>query len=267
MLRINLLPAYIAEQRRTRMTIVLMSVLFVALLAALLGYTFGMLKPQVDQVTEEATRADEEATQVEALQADAQNIKSKIKPIEDKVAFVENVRFYNGLRPRIFRQVAKFTERQVEYSAMSAQADTLQVQAFVYGPRVLDKIAKFYVSLYNNPDIKTLSWRGMPSYPNNLNPTVGLAGMAPDPSLGGLPVQVTAQLLQPISAPVPPGGGASRSGGMGGMMGGMGMMMGGMGPGGPPGGMMGGRPPGGAVAPSTGGAGGAGSSTRSKDEG
>lgn len=251
MLRINLLPAYIAEQRKTKMAWVVTGTGVAAVVVGLVGYQFGYLQPQVAKMTQEATDADTAASAVEALEQKAQGEIAKIAPLQAKVTFVQGVRYFNLLVPQIYRNVAKYTYNRVEYSAMNASGDTLQISAMVQN---LSDVGRFYLTLFANPDITAISIKGMPGWPNNASQTTPLPGSGNvNPNRAGFPLAVTAKLAKTVTPPAFAGA-AAPGGGMGGsMMGGMsGPMMGGMsgmmGPGGAGGGSMGG----------SGGAGGAG---------
>ncbi len=239
MLRINLLPAYIAEQRKIRMAWVATGFGVAAVVGGMLGYQFGYLQPKVSDMTAQAQQADTEASAVEKLESDAKNELAKIQPLQAKVTFVKGVQYFNLLVPQIYRNVARYTYNKVEYSSMNATGDTLTINAMVQD---LSDVGRFYLTLFANPDITALSIKGMPGWPNATTASNPLPGQGPvDPNRGGFPLGVTAKLAQSIAppsfagAPAPGGGG-----GMGGMMGGSGAMMSGM----MSGGMAGGAPAG-----------------------
>jgi hypothetical protein len=224
MLRINLIPAYIAEEKKKKGHLAGAIALFAAAAAIPCLYTFvqaaphkadgadpeeltGSLVSQVDSVTQSATKLADLAAQKQAKVTEAETTRSGIKPISDKRDFVNNTLYYNRIRPEIFRNVAKYTYKDVEYNSMSVSGDVLQLSAFV---KNFSDIGRFYLTLFANPDIKALSFEGLHGWPNSN-------------SGGGAP-----------SSPLSAMGG---SGGMGTMMGGRG---GGMPSGyGPPAGMMG----------------------------
>ncbi|MFM7323166.1 MAG: PilN domain-containing protein [Armatimonadota bacterium] len=250
MLRINLLPAYIAEQRKTRMAWVATGFGVAAVVGGLIGYEFAYLQPKVSEMTQQAQKADSEASAVEKLEQDAKNELAKIQPIQAKVTFVKGVQYFNLLVPQIYRNVARYTYNKVEYSSMNASGDTLTINAMVQD---LSDVGRFYLTLFANPDITALSIKGMPGWPNATtasNPLPGEGNVNPD--RGGFPLGVTAKLAQAVAPPAFAGAPAAAGGGMGGMMGAGGApMMGGMMSGGMAGGM-----PGGAGGGSMGGSGG-----------
>jgi hypothetical protein len=235
MLRINLIPAYLAEEKKKKGHFAGAIALFAAAAAVPLLYTFvqaaphkadgadpaeltGSLVSQVDSVTQSATKLADLASQKQAKVSEAETVRSGIKPISDKRDFVNNLLYYNRIRPEIFRNVAKYTYKDVEYNSMSVNGDVLQLSAFV---KNFSDIGRFYLTLFANPDIKALSFEGLHGWPN------GNSG-------GGAP-----------SSPMGAMGGSSGMGMMGGKGGGMPSGMGGGMPSGygPPAGMMGGGGP------------------------
>jgi len=201
------MPAYIAEQRKTKAAVVGTAAGVVAVIGCLLGYQFGYLVPSVNTMIEEANAADNDAKAVEAIEAETTSTLSQIKPLQDKVNFVKSVQFHNVLVPQIYRNVAKYTYRKVEYSSMAVNGDSLSINAYVQN---LSDVGKFYLTLFANPDIKSVSISALPGWPNATSQTVGLPGEAPlDPNANGFPLQVSANLVLPVAAPVPPGGGGS----------------------------------------------------------
>jgi hypothetical protein len=250
MLRINLLPAYIAERKKTRLAIILASLLFLGITGLGLGYHFGVLTPQVEEAKrladEEQVKADRVTQLIAAIEAE----KQKIKPIEDKVNFVENVWFHNTVRSKVFRNAARFTDPKVEFSGMAANGNTLSINAYA---RSLDDLGRFYIGMFGNPDVSAVSISGIPGWPRNRADQSNFQGYNP---LGNQaqtaasewwPVQMVATLVRPIVTPQLPAtltGGGQGGFGMPGGMGGPGMM-GPMGGGPMDGGAMGDMPGGG----------------------
>lgn len=223
-LRINLMPAYIAEQRKTSSAVVGTVAGVIAVVGGLLGYHFLVLTPQVNNMIEQANAADADAKIVEGIEAQTASTLSQVKPLQDKVDFVKQVQFHNVLVPQIYRNVAKYTYNKVEYNSMNVQTDALTISAYV---QKLADVGRFYLTLFANPDIKSVSISGLPGWPNASSQTVGLPGDAPlDPNAQGFPLQVSANLVLPVLPPSPPGAAGAAAGGMaGGMGGGMGSSM------------------------------------------
>jgi hypothetical protein len=235
MLRINLLPAYIAEQKKKRANLVWAGALLATFIAAPLVYRFTMQEKTYNDTKALADQADLDATAVETTEQNTKNKLAEIAPLQAKVDFVADIQFYNKFPGLVYRNVARYTYRGVEYNSMSVQGDSLSVNAFV--PK-LEDVGRFYLTLFGNPDIKALSIKGMPDWR-----TMQAMKQLPPDARRGFPVQVSAQLIHNVTPPSAPAGGAGGMGGAMGMMGGgmpPGMMSGSLsGSGMPPGGMSG----------------------------
>lgn len=161
MLRINLLPAYIAERRKTRLTIAAFSAAFLAVTGGLLAYYF-VKEAQVQDLEAKASAEETAAQAVQAIQAQAQTTRSGVQPILDKVSYVDQVRFYNTLRPRIYRQVAAYTHKDIQYNSMAVTGRSLAVSAFA---KNLSDIGRFLITMFGNPDLTAVSVSGPPGWP------------------------------------------------------------------------------------------------------
>ena len=162
MLRINLLPAYIEERKKTRNVIIGVVAGVLAVIAALSFYTWGVLSPAVAAQQAAADEQEKLAKEVQTIQADAENILAEAKPITDKSDYVKQVRFYNTLRQNIYRRVAQYTYKEIEYSAMTAGGQTLQLSAYA---KKLSDVGRFYIQLFGNPDLSAVSISGIPGWP------------------------------------------------------------------------------------------------------
>ncbi len=172
MLRINLLPAYIAERRKIRATIAGFAAGFAATLV-LLGAWYATLQTQVTAREQAANEQERLAGEVTQIEQEAQNIRTEVTPILQKKEFVDGVLFYNTLRPKIFRQAAAYTYRNIEYSAMAVEGQTLSIQAF--GRNVSD-VGRFLITMFGNPDLRAVSVAGVPGWPPQANTSGGAAG-------------------------------------------------------------------------------------------
>ena len=224
MLRINLLPAYIAERQKVRNAIIGSVILFLAVVGAMLGYQFLVLNKALEERTAEAEAKQQEADAEAAYEAKTASIRTQIKPLQEKVDFVEFTRYYNTLRPRIFRKAAEYTYRDVEYNQMSVSGNTLSINAYV---KNIADVGRFYITFFGNPDVTAVSISGIPSWPAATGGTQGLLNVPGQPVpayLRSFPVALNATLAKPISPPPLPaslqGGGAAGAGGAPGAPGG-----------------------------------------------
>ena len=225
MLRINLLPAYIAEQKKTRAAWVWAGSALAICIAAPLVYRFGFQDPLYQQTKNNADAADAAALEVETTEQKTKDELAKIQPIQAKVDFVKDIQYYNRFPGLVYRNVARYTYRGVEYNSMAVQGDSLSISAVA--PK-LEDVGRFYLTLFGNPDIKALSIQGMPNWQD-----MQQRSQLPPDAQRGFPIQVAAQLIHNVTPPGPPTGGAAGGAGMPGGAGMSGMPSGAMmGPGG-----------------------------------
>lgn len=246
MLRINLLPASLGEQKKVRLAIILASLLFAAVLIGMLGYHFGVIIPAAVAREEEATNEENEQARVQKISDDAKKELAQVKPILDKVEFVESVQFHNTIRQTIFANAARYTVPEVEYNGMSVNANVLTVSAFA---KNLSDLGRFYLYMFGNPDLTAVSIQGIPAWPPaNRNPSNPFDNNQSNAGTW-FPVQLTGTLVRPVVTPQLPATLFGAQGGQGGFGGGFG------GPGGfsggPPSGFSG-PPAGGFSGPPTG---------------
>lgn len=239
MLRINLLPASLGEQKKVRLAIILASLLFAGVLFGMLGYHFLKIIPDAQAAEQRATDEETQQARVQKISDDAKSELQRVQPILDKVNFVESVQFHNTIRQTIFANTARYTIPQVEYDGMSVNNNVLSVSAYA---KNLSDLGRFYLYMFGNPDLTAVSIQGIPSWPPaNRNP----ADPFGNPQQGGtwFPVQMTGTLVRPVVTPTLPASlfGGQAQGGAGGFGGGFPGGAGGLPPGyggfsGPPGG-------------------------------
>lgn len=229
-LRINLLPAYIGEKKKKQGLIALFSVI---VLASILGplFWYTTVKNQVDTTNAEAEATEGRAARLDTLTSQASQERQQIAPLQDKVNFVEAVAFYNGWRQKIFRNAAKYTYSQVEYSSMAVSGNTLTINAYANN---VDDLGRYLITFFGNPDVEAVSISNPPGWNPQQQQPIQVGQARPRT---GFPFTVTARLLKAVQAPALPaslgvGGGAGAPGGAP------------PGFGGPPPGFEGGPPPG-----------------------
>jgi hypothetical protein len=211
-LRINLLPAYIAETKKTRNAIIGFSALFIAAVLASLGY-YGVRQGQTTELEASADAKEQEATAatavVNGIKAESSKLREQIAPIGQRVKFVEDVRFYNTWVQKIYRRAAQYTDRRVEYSSMAVNGGTLTMTGYVTagpGPATaVDNLARYLITFYGNPDVTAVTVTGPPGWQRpsqaNVNP---LAAPATTSSASGFGFSVNATLLRALQRPALP---------------------------------------------------------------
>jgi hypothetical protein len=213
-LRINLLPAYIAERKKTQGAIVAAALVFALATAAPL-FLFIKSQNDVKAMKEEADQLESEASKVDTLNSQASSELAKIQPIQDKVDFVQGVLFYNGWRQKIYRRAAQYTISSVELNSMAVQGNTLSINGYANS---VDDLGRYLITFFGNPDVEAVSISGPPGYSAQQQQPVQL-GQAPARS--GFNFTVTARLIRAITPPVLPqslgaAGGGAAGGGFGG---------------------------------------------------
>jgi hypothetical protein len=203
MLRINLLPAYIAQRKRVTNTIIGMVALFLIVNGLMLGYNFAVLGPAVTAKEEEANAMQAKADAVVAYEAETTQIRAKVKPLQEKVQFVELVRYHNGIRQKIFRNVARYTYKNVEYDSMAVSGSTLSLRGYV---AQLSDIGRFYITLFGNPDVTAVSLTSsLPSWPSGAtNQQAQAVNTTTGPIKPAYQVAATATLVRPVVTPTLP---------------------------------------------------------------
>lgn len=221
MLRINLLPAYLAERRKVRAAIVLSALAFLVVTGGGLGYVFGSLNQQVKTTQDLAEAKQAEADKETAYESATAALRTQIQPLVDRVKFVDDIKFHNVIRQKIYRQAVRYTYRKVEYDAMSVAGNTLSISATVSS---LSDIARFYILMFGNPDVTAVSITGVPTWADvkKAQPLVIPGG--PPPAPPRYRIAMNATLTHSVSPPGLPasmqggpagGGGGSSFGGQG----------------------------------------------------
>jgi len=204
-LRINLLPAYIADVRRTKVAII---AVVATLLAAGAGtfVVYNALKQTTETKESDATAMEQQAStataEVNKIKNEASGLRSKIAPIEDKVNFVKDIRFYNTWVQKIYRRAARYTDARIEYSSMAVSGSTISMSGYAQN---VDDLARYLITFYGNPDVTAVSVSGPPGWQRpaqtiNSNPLAGQSAAASS----GFPFQVTATLLRGLQRPTIP---------------------------------------------------------------
>lgn len=210
-LRINLLPAYIAERKKTQGAIVAAALVFALATAAPL-FLFVKTQNDVKTTKEEADQLEQEAAKVDTLNSQASAELAKIQPIQDKVDFVEGVLFYNGWRQKIYRRAAQYTISNVELSGMNIQGNTLAINGYANS---VDDLGRYLITFFGNPDVEAVTITGPPGYSAQQQQPIQLGQQ---PARPGFNFSVTARLIRAVAPPVLPaslgaaGGGAAGAG-------------------------------------------------------
>lgn len=215
-LRINLLPAYIAETRNTKLAIAAFSALFLLGVAGSLGYyavrqgETVAKEAEADSMEQRATAA---TTTLNNIKAEATALRAQIAPIKDRVSFVKQVQFYNTWVQKIYRRAAQYTDSRVEYSSMAVTEGTLAMTGYVSGesdPKLgssaVDNLARYLITFTGNPDVTAVSVSGPPGWqrPSESAQSVNPLAQQSAASPRGFSFSVNATLLKALQRPALP---------------------------------------------------------------
>ncbi len=160
MLRINLLPPYVAQRRVNNRLIALFTTIFLLTIVAFLAVEFIILVPKSQNEKQLAEAAVAAHTLITNEQTQATNILSAIGPITDKLTFFQNVQTYNHAYIDLYRTVAKYTSPKVLYTSMAVSGSTLTINA--YTPSI-DELGRYLQVMYREPDISAVSISSVPT--------------------------------------------------------------------------------------------------------
>jgi Tfp pilus assembly protein PilN len=237
MLRINLLPAYVAQRRVTRMLLAVYGTILIVLLVVIGGF-YGAIAPMDDHYKYLADQAAAAKAAVDAVNTQASTVTSSIGPIQQKLDFVNAVHDYNKAFPKLFEEVAQYTSPKILYNSMSLSGTSLTITG--YTPS-LNELGKYLIEMYKEPDASAVALAtAIPGYGAAAPSSVDSESI-PAPAVGKLPgyplpvysYTVTNGKITAVNS----GGGTSGPTGFGGIQGPQGMPMGQMGRMGPMGAM------------------------------
>lgn len=167
MLRINLLPAYVAQRRLRRTLVLAFTLAFALVIVAMVGWFAALQKPLAD-VTEKANEAQSAKQQIDNLTSQAQTISGQIPAFKTNVDFVNSVRDYNLKYAQLYTNISRYTSPRILYSNLSVNQTTLTIDA--YAPS-LPELARYMQYMYNEPDISGLSVSAIPAYHSSYSPS------------------------------------------------------------------------------------------------
>jgi Tfp pilus assembly protein PilN len=250
MLRINLLPAYVAQRRITK-TLLFVYAIGIVATAVLLGGVYFAFTNQATHWKEMGDAAAAAETKVDGLNQQATTVTQSIGPIQANLTWVNAVKQYNLAYPKIYETVAKYTSPKILYNSISLNGTTLALSG--YTPSLAD-LGRYLLEMYKEPDATAVALTSgipaiganNPDVPQTINVPAGMVGKLP-----GYPGPVHNYTIyhEKIIAVNTGGAGAGAGAGMpfgrpgGPPVGMQGRMAGGM-VGGPPAGMVGGPPAG-----------------------
>lgn len=165
MLRINLLPASVAQRRIAKKMTALFSLLFLIFLIGPLAYNLAVQKPHQAEIEQQATEAEAGKAKTDALKAQAAAQVALIAPIKAKVDFVKQVYANNRRWPQLYATVARYTNSDILYSDAAVSGQTMSIKA--YTPSIA-AVGRYLQTMYKEPDFTTVAIDRLPGYPDAL---------------------------------------------------------------------------------------------------
>lgn len=164
-IKINLLPRTVNAKVVVRNTALVFAVLFVAIVAGGFTYT-SHLRNSVEEWKAAADQKEQWEARVKSIEGQASQLRSSIKPIQDKLAFIDAVLAYNNQYPDLYGEIAKWTYERVMYSSMACDnGSEVKITAMA---KTVDDVGRYLLNLYNATDLfSEVSISGIPGYPNN----------------------------------------------------------------------------------------------------
>ena len=123
MLKINLLPKYIYEKRKTRQVTILFAALVLCVGAGMLGW-FTLLNKQKQDLTVQVAEMEQKKAEVDAIMAQAVAEEGKAPPMQKKVDFFKAIMNYNTEYPKLYEELARYTYSRVLYRTIEPSSGT-----------------------------------------------------------------------------------------------------------------------------------------------
>jgi len=238
-MKINLMPGRVRGQSSLKPIWGLVVVLILAELIGL-GLWQKSLRDRETQLIADTEAAKTHADAVHALEREASAERAKVKDIDQKVKFVQELQTYNEARPNLYQNTIEYTLNGIRYTSMSAAQNVMQIGA--WAPTLADA-GRYLLFMQNSPDFSAVRISGVPGYPPG-GQTGGGGGAGPGESGAALGSGAFAPPPDTGASGLNSGGGVTNLGPPGGFApGGQGAA--GAEAGGPPGGAFGPGAPGG----------------------
>ncbi|MEN6356580.1 MAG: hypothetical protein ABFD83_05790 [Armatimonadota bacterium] len=205
MIKINLLPRTINEKAVIRNTAIAFAVVLIAIVVGGLTYASN-LGNQVTQKESEAQAAEAWQSRVEGIQKQAQDQQSSIKPIKDKLDFINAVLKFNGVYPKLYAEVAKWTYEKVMYTGIACDGTQVVIAART---KNLDYLGRYLLNMYRATDLFTeVTISGVPGYGKDSQ------NLTDSGSAGTMPGAMPSPSMPPVPGPsfTPSGGQSSLAG-------------------------------------------------------
>jgi hypothetical protein len=183
MLRINLLPPYVALARATKK----LFIGFLFLLAALVGclmFWYITVHNQIGPMTQQADEAQAAKDKVDGINAQAAAATASIAPIQAKVDFYDGAQKYNTAYLQLYHNIFLYTSPEVLYNNLNVNGTTMTISGYTPSYSAL---GRYLMEMYKEPDITNLTLTSQlpangsasPNVPQNIPLPAGIVGHLP----------------------------------------------------------------------------------------
>jgi hypothetical protein len=188
MLRINLLPTYVAQRRLSKRLVAGFAALFVILALAFTGWELSINRALTTE-TQLATAATQGQQVTQGIQTQATNELALVGPITQKVDFVKQVHIHNLNQVLLYYRLVRYTYPKVTYTDATYSGSTMTIKAYTPSfPILMDYLTR----IRKDPDFTAVTISNVPDSTNAyvdkyyLGHTLVSVGNAPGTQTGGI---------------------------------------------------------------------------------
>lgn len=142
MVKVNLLPSYYFEARKTKAALALTAALLFGLGAAMVYWVTGV-NAELEALEAEIATVQPQADLSSKLASEAQRIATETQPIVTKTKFIEDILDFNEKFPLLFEETNRYTIPSVAYSQLQPAVTVLNLSG--YAQRLSD-IGRFLLT-------------------------------------------------------------------------------------------------------------------------
>ncbi|MDH7602018.1 MAG: PilN domain-containing protein [Armatimonadota bacterium] len=181
MIKINLLPRTIDQKRVVRNTAILMGIILLLIIGSGVAYSIR-LQAKVDEMEKLAAETEAWKARVENIQKQAQEVRSQIEPIKQKLDFINKVLQYNLEFPKLYEEIAKWTYEKIQLTSLQCDGQQVVMQAYA---KDLDDLGRYLLNMYRAVDLfSEVTISGIPGYKQAAGQGGGVAPTAQPPAGG-----------------------------------------------------------------------------------
>jgi len=162
MLRVNLLPEYVAQRRLSRRLTVVFACMFFMIVGGMLSYVFALQQPKAAKMAEDAQTAEDGKATTDSLKAQAAKVQTDAAPTVAKLKFVTDVHVYNRSWAQLYDTLARYTDQNMIYTSAAVSGQTMSIKAYASS---IAEVGRYLAAIYKEPDFSNVSIDKLPGYP------------------------------------------------------------------------------------------------------